>query len=178
MILTQDQFVSRIAERVVDSRQLLAQDLKQRRDQVVDIQGVEYHRSMFMEPGTPIPIARIPIAVSPDLIYWERFEFKISVYAASQGVDGFKIFLEGVDISPYLAVQYNSWIDHEGLFPSVEVNKNYDVLLAASYMILDGREDLAERILKPGYKTITVAATYPMQVTLTIAHCKFSHTNR
>lgn len=178
MIYSQMDYINLIAQRTAYSRELLAQDLKQRRDQVVDIQGVEYHRSLSMEPGTPIPIGRIPIAVSPDLIYWERFEFKITTYAASQGVDGFKIFLEGVDISPYLAAQYNSWVDGEGIFPSDKVNKNYDVLLAASYMIIDGRDDLAERILKPGYKLISIAATYPMQVILTMAHCKFSHTNR
>lgn len=178
MILAQEQYVSRIAERTADARQLLAQDLKQRRDQVVDIQGVEYHRSLAMEPGTPIPIGRVPITVSPDLIYWERFAFKITTYAASQGVDGFKIFLEGVDISPYLAAQYDSWIDHEGIFPTDKVEKDYDILLAASMMKLDGRADLADRILKPGYKLVSIAATYPMQVILTLAHVKYSHMNR
>lgn len=178
MILTQDQFVSRIAGRAVDSRQLLAQDLKQRRDQVVDIQGVEYHRSLSVEPGSSAYVGRVPITVSPDLIYWERFAFKITTYAAPQGVSGFNIFLEGVNISPYLAAQYGSWVDSEGIFPTDKVEKDYDILLAACMMRADGREDLANRILKPGYKLVTLAANTPMQVILTLAHIKYSHMNR
>ena len=178
MIYGQMDYINLIAQRTAYSRELIAQDLKQRRDQVVDIQGIEYHRSLTLEPGTPIPIGRVPITVSPDLIYWERFAFKVTTYAASQGVDGFKIFVEGVDISPYLAAQYNAWIDHEGIFPTDEVEKDYDVLLASSLMRIDGQEDLANKILRPGYKLISLAATYPMQVILTLTHIKYSHMNR
>lgn len=180
MILTQEQFVSRIAERSAYSRQLLAQGMHQRRDQVVDIQGVEYNRSLIADPAiSPTGVvSRVPITVSPDLIYWERFAFKLTVYGASQGVNGFRVFLEGVDISPYLAAQYDAWVDGEGIFPTDKVEKDYDVLYAASLMALDGRPDLADRILRPGYKTLTIVALQPLNVTLTLSHLKYSHMNR
>lgn len=178
MIYTQNEYINLIAQRTAYNRELFAQDLKQRRDQVVDIQGIEYHRSLVKVDDSPVPIARIPLTVSPDLIFWERFAFKITTYAASQGVQGFKVFLEGIDISPYLAAQYDAWVDGEGIFPTDKVEKDYDVLLASSLMRLDGQKELADRILRPGYKLVSIAATYPMQVILTLTHIKYSHMNR
>ena len=178
MILTQEQFVSRIAERTVDSKQLLSQDMKQRRNQVVDIQGVEYNRSVVTTPGFPKPIASIPIIVTPDLVYWERFAFKLNVFGASQGVSGVRIILDDIDISPYLAAQYDSWIDDVGVFPTREAEKDYDILRAASLMVADGMSGLANHMLRPGYKALGIEADHQMNVTLILSHLKYSHTNR
>lgn len=178
MIYNQIDYINLIAQRTAYSRELIAQDLKQRRDQVVDIQGVEYNRQLAIEPGISGAVTRVPITVSPDLIYWERFAFKLTIFGATQGVNGFRVLLEGVDISPYLAAQYDSWVDGEGIFPTDKVEKDYDILQAASLMALDGRFDLADRILRPGYKTLELRAQQPFNVTLTLAHLKYSHMNR
>lgn len=66
--------INRISERVTDERKNTRHDQVQRRNQVVDLYGVEY--SAMGDTQTP---ARFYISITPDMIYLERFEFKLIV---------------------------------------------------------------------------------------------------
>lgn len=72
--MTFDQALQIVAERLTDNTKLLRQQNMQRRNQVVDLYGVEYTRQG--DGGSP---ATFFISISPDLVYLERFEFKLIV---------------------------------------------------------------------------------------------------
>lgn len=106
MILTQDQFIEKIARRTADNTRILSESLKQRRNQVTDLNGVEYTRQ-----GSANFPATFYISISPDMVYLERYEFKliISSFLTSNGiatnvavpvVEPTRLTLNGTTISP------------------------------------------------------------------------------
>ena len=72
--MTYDRALNQLAERVGDRTTESRQNQFQRRNQVVDIYGMEFTRQ-----GDTNHPASFYISVSPDLIYYERFEFKIII---------------------------------------------------------------------------------------------------
>lgn len=74
MIDTIDDAMEFLAERVAGVAEDGNQAKRQRRNQVVDVFGMEFTR--FGDANTP---ATFYLSISPDLIYYERFEFKIIV---------------------------------------------------------------------------------------------------
>lgn len=211
-----NKMAERIADRTIDSRQ----DQLQRRNQVVDIYGMEFTRQ-----GDSSHPATFYISVSPDLIYYERFEFKIiiqpfampiggsgatgvasvvvndtsltvnnstitpnphrhstdphnhsldaGVSLFSSSVSDFEIWIEGIDITPYLKAQYEgAWINGEGVFPSADL-KNYDILDIAG-QLLPWQKGV---ILAPGYKKVELRGTGLFNATL-VNYLKYSHVNR
>lgn len=183
MVLTPLQYIDRIAENTVENRKLLSQDIRQRRNQVVDLQGVQYTRVITprLDPsGKPIPqpdsAANFYISISPDMIYMERFEFKLIVEDAVGS--NFRVFVDGVDVTAYLMAQYDGqWISGNGIFPSIDIHKNYDVLEAASDMYSEGKDELANMLVRPGYKQIQITANDTFGVTMSL-YLKLSHMNR
>lgn len=177
------QYLERLAAVTIDNRERLDQSMYQRRDQTTDLHGVEYTRQAG--PGAP---AVFFVSISRDMIYLSRFEFKLLIAPYTQlspssdpvivpvSQSGFRVAVDGVDVSAYLAAQHNGWIGGEGVYPSLDVDKNYDLLEASSDMRAEGNVDLAEKIVSPGYKRIQVSGTSLFTCTLQLT-CKFSHVN-
>lgn len=241
MIITQDEAIERIAAQTVINRNRWSESLKQRRHQVTDMYGVEYTRA-----GDANNPARFYISISPDMVYLERFEFKLIVSSflstggsvtsavsltvsgggsadcitnqeiddivqtgSSSGGGGgggseeegsispnphshsivpgitsiptsasdFRVRVEGIDVTPYLMAQYGSWISGEGVYPSLEIGKDYDLLEVASDMIGEGKKTQADKIVRAGYKLIEVTSGTPFTVTL-VNYLKYPHLNR
>lgn len=74
MIRTYQDALNAVAERTYDNTKDIRQMNRQRRHQVVDIYGAEFTRQG--DGGTP---ATFYISISPDLVYLERFSFKLIV---------------------------------------------------------------------------------------------------
>lgn len=70
-------------ERTLANRRDRRQDQLQRRNQVVDMYGVEFNRQ-----GDSTHPATFDISVSPDIIYYERFEFKLIVRPFAMPIAG------------------------------------------------------------------------------------------
>lgn len=237
MIITEQEAIERVAEQTVRNKERWSQALKQRRHQVVDMYGVEYTRA-----GDANNPARFYISISPDMVYLERFEFKLIINpflstggsmtsAVSLTVSGgdadcitnqeiddivstgsssggggdegggsispnphahsivpgitsvpttasdFRVRVEGIDVTPYLAAQYGAWIQGQGVYPSLDIGKDYDLLEVASDMVGEGRKDLADVITRSGYKAIEITSGSPFTCTL-VLYSKFSHLNR
>lgn len=212
-----------VAERMADNKQLLRQQYTQRRNQVVDLYGVEYTRQG--DSGSP---AEFYISISPDMVYLERFEFKLivhpfvsSVQSATADYTGntgnrtlgvtqnpiaitpnphnhsmnhshnivsgvtlthttasdFRVSVDGIDITAYLMAQYGSWISGEGVYPAIDIEKNFDLLEVASDLRAGGYETEAKAIVAPGYKKVSITSDSPFQITL-VNYLKYSHLNR
>ena len=184
MILSQQEYIDKIAARTVHNTKLIRQDYLQRRDQGSDLHGVEFTRAAG--PGAP---ATFFVSLSQDMTYIERFDFKLLIGPYTMlsptkppevvPVDhsGFRVSVDGVDISAYLAAQYGGWIGGEGVYPSLQVDRNYDLLEVASDMYAEGNDQIAERIVAQGYKRIAVSGTSLFTCTL-VAFVKHAHANR
>lgn len=83
MQMTYDSALNRMAERLSDRTVENKQEQFQRRNQVVDIYGMEFTR----QGDTKHP-AIFYLSVSPDLVYYERFEFKIIVQPFAMPIGG------------------------------------------------------------------------------------------
>ena len=86
----------------------------------------------------------------------------------------FKVSVEGIDITPYLAAQQGGWISGEGVWPSLDLDKNYDILEVISNMRAEGRTAEAELIERVGYKPVEISASAPFACTLSL-YLKYSH---
>ena len=87
------------------------------------------------------------------------------------------MFVEGIDVSAYLMAQHGVWIDGEGVWPSTQIEKNFDLLEAAGDMWAEGRRDDANKILRPGYKPIEISANGAFTATMSV-YLKYSHVNK
>lgn len=212
--------INRLGDRLADRTKNDRQSQLQRRNQVVDMFGVEFQRQG--DAQTP---AVFYISISPDMVYLERFEFKLifspfSMSVGSSGAtgntavnigntnlsvsgtnitpnphthtntahnhslsSGVSLFtsnvgnvtlkVEDIDITSYLAAQYNGqWINGEGVYPSAGLD-NYDLLKVAGNM-QDWRQ---ATLLQPGYKKVEISGNAPFNVTL-VNYLKYSHVNR
>ncbi|MCB5951818.1 hypothetical protein LI951_07055 [Enterococcus sp. BWT-B8] len=83
MNMTYDRALNQLAERVGDRTAESRQNQFQRRNQVVDVYGMEFTRQ-----GDTNHPASFYISVSPDLIYYERFEFKIIIQPFAMPIGG------------------------------------------------------------------------------------------
>lgn len=233
-MITMEKAIERIAERTVENTEDIRRLNLQRRNPPVDIYGMEFTRQGG--PGAP---ATFYISISPDMVYMERFEFKLIIqpflttsgtstgsqnitidetsilpsdYARVEGttlyidhntvidphthtVSGhshsqtpgagltpvtasdFLISVEGIDVTPYLMAQYGTWINGEGVYPSIKINEDYDLLEVASDFMAEGRTDDAHTITKSGYKQVKITSNSLFSVTL-VLYCKYAHANR
>lgn len=83
MNMTYAEAITRLAERQGDLAHDIQRKNKQRRTGFVDLYGVEYTRQG--DANTP---ARFYISVSPDLEYYERFQFKLYIQPFATTVTG------------------------------------------------------------------------------------------
>ena len=222
MRITQSEAIQRLAERVQSNKEYVDESLKQRRNQVTDIYGQEFTRI-----GDAEAPAEFRLSVSPQLVYHERFQFKLIIqpFVATTADNGVRpatgeveetrlslnnnaispnphthdtkshthsivrgvsfvpttstnwtVKMEDIDITPYLIAQYGEWINGEGIFPTEEINHDYDILEVASDLEAEGRSTEANKLLTPGYKKIEVISDAPFQVTL-VLYLRYSHYN-
>jgi len=94
-MITYESAISKLAERVVDLREESRNISLQRRNQVVDMYGTEFTRQGAA--GRP---ASFYVSISPDLIYFERFEFKIIIEAFKVPIADNGIQLSEVIVNP------------------------------------------------------------------------------
>lgn len=138
----------------------------QRRNTAMDIYGYEFTRTGC----TPSKPATVGISISADLIYYERFEFKLLLDNCT--ATDFSIYIEDIDLTAYFKQQFNgAWITGGGLYPGQL--SNFDILKACGYLTDEQRNI----ILDPGYKTIKISGNGNFDVTL-INYLKYSHVNR
>lgn len=220
MWMTQGEALERVARTAAKTAKNIVQENTQRRNQVVDLYGVEYYRH-----GDKNYPATFYISITPDMVYLERFEFKLIIqpFMSTGGEVGetslspgpyvtvdeptlifsdqavtpnphthtltaglsatpttasdFRVTVEGVDVTAYLMAQYDAWINGEGVYPSLDVTKNYDILQVASDLIAEGRKNDAEKLTRSGYKKVQISSGSPFDVTL-VNYLKISHVNR
>lgn len=228
MELTYDEALGIVAERAYLNKKNIDQKDTQRRHNFVDMYGVEYTRQG--DGGAP---ATFYISISPDMVYLERFEFKLIIQpfvstVSSSGIQSttvtvnnrslagsisgstvsispnphnhttaphthnvvsgvsmvhttandFRVSIEGVDITAELMAQYGgSWINGEGVYPSLTIGEDYDILEVASDLVAQGRESDANKLTSSGYKAVSISSSAPFQVTL-VNYLKYSHMNR
>lgn len=189
MILSQEEYIDKIAKRAIATKKVVSRSLYQRRNQVTDINGLYF----YAQGGGAYP-AETRISISKDMVYLQRLEFKviISPFMGTGGVSpeiipvpvtasNFKVKIDGVDVSPYLAAQHNGWISGEGIWPSDDDDKRYD-LLEAICDIWSERSDEQKlkdykKLTKPGYKKFQITASSLFSSAFQM-WCKFPNTNR
>lgn len=85
---------------------------------------------------------------------------------------------QAVDITEMLASQYNNqWISGEGVYPSLQIDHDYDILQVACELEGLGLTSQRKLLTDPGYKGIMIVADCPFGVTL-VNYLKYSHLNR
>ena len=155
-----------LAENVHDLKEKQRYNSVQRRNQTVDMYGYE-----LTGHGTASSPATIGISVSQDMIYYNRYEFKIVIENSSS--TSFQIKIGGIDLTPYFQAQFNgAWIYGNGVYPN-KGTANYDVLKATGYMSNSERN----KILEPGYKEVQVIGNGDFDLKL-YNYMKYSHCNR
>ena len=169
--ITIDEALNRIAEVTSDNRKDIKQSRLQRRTEFTDLYGIPFYAESELIDGRHV--AKFFISVSPDLVYFMRFQFKLYIQTLATGGSGdFKVYMNGIndEISDYLEEQQDGdWIDGEGLYPSSGVedaDDYYDLLDVASVMHSEGRVEDAKTLLKPGFKTLYVTANASFKLTM------------
>ncbi len=212
-----------VAEKTYYNARKLSQNDRQRRDEFVDLYGIEFSRN-----GSEDTPAVFHVSVSGDASYLERFQFKIviesfqstagsettttSVKEVPDVVTGdtlnlydtltpnphkhnivpgmstipvttsnFTIKCEGIDITAYLLAQCVengwNWFSGEGVYPSSDLEQSFDLLEVACDMKAEGNEANANKILRQGWKPITLSADAPFYATM-VLYLKYQHMNR
>lgn len=91
--ITIDEYLARLSERVIDNTRQLKKGVHQRRNGMEDLYGVEFtHNGDASHPAT------FYISISPDLVYYERFDFKFIIGAYESAVAGIDLSGEGMTI--------------------------------------------------------------------------------
>lgn len=195
-MITAGQAIERLAENTYENKQRWKQALKQRRTEYTDIYGIP----MVSELNSNTAF-EYHVAISTDLEYYERFQFKLFVKAnGSIDPDGFTFAIgrpgtagdpddtrDLVDISAYLEEQTGEWVDGSGYFPEEDIGTDvsgsfYDVLDAVGMIMAEDRdqedkEDDMNAILNPGNKIVRIESDTPCEV-MFIPYIKYSTVNR
>lgn len=215
--------VERVAEKTYQNSKKLSQNDRQRRDEFVDLYGIEFSRN-----GSQNAPAIFHVSVSGDAAYLERFQFKIVIEAfqSTAGAEtsatsikqtpdyvtgsnltltdtvtpnphkhtivpgmasipvttsNFTINCEGINITPYLMAQCVehgwNWFNGEGVYPSEDLEQSFDLMEVACDMQAEGNTANASKILRQGWKPITLSADAPFYATM-VLYLKYQHMNR
>lgn len=176
-----------VAERTHDNRKDIRQKNVQRRNAVEDLYGIPYYAKSNSDNT-----ATFYISVSPDMIYYNRFQFRLAVHNAAS--ENFTISIGGEDITDFLKNQHGGdWIEGEGLYPldknptleEDDLDDFYDILDVADQMqaLADSGdteedwEDVREKMLRSGWKKVEMKSDAPFDVTMFL-YLKYSNMNR
>jgi len=98
MIKTYDEILRRVAERTIDNDKQLKKQKKQRRVEFVDLYGIPF--TAVGDANTP---ATFYISISPDLIEYMRFQFKIAIQpfvsTVESGTSSAEVVVEDTSLS-------------------------------------------------------------------------------
>ena len=92
-LITYEQYMNRLSERVIDNTRQLKRDVHQRRNGMEDLYGV-----CFTTNGDANHPATFYVSLSPDYVYLERFAFKFVIKPYTSSVAGASG--GGISISP------------------------------------------------------------------------------
>ena len=190
-MITFSSALEQIAERTVENREHWKRSLTQRRTEYTDIYGIPYENEL---KGVAEKTAQFHIRISPDLEYFERFQFKLSVSNAATAIGTFRIWIIAVDsdepesdwkqveLTPYLEEQSVDWVTGNGYYPEEDDGDSdagafYDVLDACSLLTAQDKDDDVNTILEPGTKIIRIKSDTACDVTLQLV-LKYSTVNR
>lgn len=191
-MITVGQAIERLAERTSENKERWRQALRQRRTEYTDIYGIPY----VSETGSNKTF-EYHIAISPDLEYYERFQFKLLVKdAGTIDPNGFRFYMgrpadseqreQLVELTDYLEEQQGEWIDGNGYFPEEDITNDsdsfYDILDAVGLVMAEDRDEDEKTsdmnaILSPGNKLVRITSDTACDVTL-ILFAKYSTINR
>lgn len=190
-IRTIEQGLEALAEKVKDCEKRLNQMANQRRLQVVDLFGIEFIGTTTEDKK----VANYNISISPDMVYLERFQFKIFMIDESQNPTNFTVSINGIDITDYLKLQASELEDghYMGQGTKVEIypkkafnddsdtpnnlNGSFDLIDIANLLCDEDRDDDANKILTSGIKKITIRASKEFTASI-LLYLKYSHLNR
>lgn len=119
----------------------------QRRNLVMDDFDKEYVGTS--NGGT----CQIWLSISPDMMYIERWEFKLIV--ESGNFSDLRMKMDGRDFTAELKAQFPTPVTKPGIYPDSSVNNRYDLLEAFSVLSNEEREPF----LKQGYHNLEFVAT-------------------
>lgn len=188
MYMTVNEALERVSEITYENRERWRQALRQRRTEYTDIYGIPYENELSNTKKT----AEFHIRISPDMEYYERFQFKLVVSNATASIGSFRIWIGTpetsdeaenlVELTDYFEEQSVEWITGNGYFPEDDDGDSdagafYDVLDACSLLTAEGNDDAVDTILEPGNKVIRIKADVPCDVTLQL-FMKYSTVNR
>lgn len=91
----------------------------------------------------------------------------------TSSVEDLRVKVEGIDITPYLQLQYPGWIDGEGIYPSEDATENYD-LVEVGGLVPTWQYGV---LMSPGFKKVEVSAKGVFSVTLHL-YLKYSNVLR
>lgn len=192
--------INLLAERTHDNKKNLSEKDKQRRNQVVDLYGVDLSRNS--KPSSLGGEETIfYVSVSSDLVYYERFQFKI--YIEDSQANTFSLYCranvetedgefepQNINLTPYLVEQQDGeWINGDNggnAWPNnsdvVDENADeppnaYDILDVASVLYAEGKDNIADAILRPGFKKFILKGNGSFFGAM-ILYLKYSHLNR
>lgn len=188
--------INLLAERTHDNKKNLSEKDKQRRNQVVDLYGVDLSRNSNDDNEVIFYVS-----VSSDLVYYERFQFKI--YIDGSTGSSFELFCRtrvlndedeyetrNINLTPYLIEQQDGeWIDGDNNGDAYPNNSDvvdespdeppnaYDMLDVASVMYAEGNNNEAEALLRPEFKKFILKSNGSFFGAM-ILYLKYSHLNR
>lgn len=116
MIYTYAEELQRVAERTADNKEAISQMNKQRRNSVVDMFGVPF--TAYGDANNP---ATVYLSVSPDLIQFSRFQFKIAIEPFRSTAGSVSIGTASLSASGTSEGSISSTTDHQG-FVELEVD--------------------------------------------------------
>lgn len=172
--ITYEKAINMVAERASENRKELRKSRLQRRTEFTDLYGVPF----YAESGSGNK-AEFYISISPDLVYFLRFQFKLDIQGSSS--DEFTIKIGGVDLSEYLISQHDGeWIDGEGIYPTDDTEDDtdyYDVLAVATDLYNEDNDTDANKLLKPGFKKVVIESDSSFSAVMYL-YCKYSVVGR
>lgn len=195
-LVTVDEYLNMLSEKVVDNSQQLKKSVHQRRNGMEDLYGVCF-TAHATELKDGVYRARFYISLSPDYVYLHRFAFKFVIMPSivededpSEGRD-WKVLIAGKDITAYLKEQQDidptaPLFSGEGVYPSNgltdSIENFYDILDVISVMIAEGQDpddtdDDVYHLLKPSFKPVDITSAKPFSVDAYL-YLKYSNTNR
>lgn len=129
--------------------------------------------------GTPLSVSNNQITPNPHSHTQSPHSHTISagLGLSHTTANDFTVAIEGIDVTPYLMAQYGDWIEGEGVYPSLAIDEDYDILEVASDFEAEGRNEDVQKLVRSGYKPVTISSSQPFQVTM-VVWVRFSHVNR
>lgn len=91
----------------------------------------------------------------------------------ASNISNVRVFIDDIDITSYLMMQYPNWINGEGIYPNGRSTDNYDMISVAG-LVYPWQRGV---IMSSGFKTIRISANGVYNAKLWL-YLKLNHVNR